>query len=253
MDRRSVWSIFNEPPEDNWGGLRGDVYMWNLIRSACWNYETMTIVEFSELASNVYSKATGQELVGEGEDFVQLFSDVSYGMSKGYVSRKWWIDKGLPTLRERLLRFNLRNGNTGSSSDEERAIVKWVVKDVMTRHGIEDFELHDTLTIAPYVYKLLIPHYYSEDGVVGISSEIFHRLGLLPEYENLAIGDKRQYCQIEQYDDYYLVLFNEPSAIRAEYGFQRIILQNYRVGGRLMNDIKSYMRLLTWRKGDSLK
>jgi len=253
MDRRSVWSIFNEPPEDNWGGLRGDVYMWNLIRSACWNHETMTIVEFSELASNVYSKATGQELVGEGEDFVQLFSDVSYGMSKGYVSRKWWIDKGLPTLRERLLRFNLRNGNTGSSSDEESAIVKWVVKDVMTRHGIEDFELHDTLTIAPYVYKLLIPHYYSEDGVVGISSEIFHRLGLLPEYENLAIGDKRQYCQIEQYDDYYLVLFNEPSAIRAEYGFQRIILQNYRVGGRLMNDIKSYMRLLTWRKGDSLK
>ena len=23
----SVWSIFNEPPEDLWG-LRGDVYMW---------------------------------------------------------------------------------------------------------------------------------------------------------------------------------------------------------------------------------
>jgi hypothetical protein len=54
----------------------------------------------------VYSKATGHELKGEGDDFVLLFSAVGYGMSKGYVSRKWWIDKGLPILRERLRRHN---------------------------------------------------------------------------------------------------------------------------------------------------
>ena len=82
------------------------MYMWNLLRSACYNYEKMTIAEFDELASNVYRKTTGHEPVGEGEDFVQLFADIGYGMSKGYVSRKWWIDKGLPILRERLRRHN---------------------------------------------------------------------------------------------------------------------------------------------------
>lgn len=112
----SVWSIFDEPPEDLWG-LRGDVYMWNLLRSACWNYETMTVAEFDELASNVYSKATGHGLQGEGEDFVLLFFVVGYGMSKGYVSRKWWIDKGLPILRERLRLYNARNGYVNSNED----------------------------------------------------------------------------------------------------------------------------------------
>ena len=111
MSDESVWSIFNEPPEDLWG-LRGDVYMWNLLRSACYHYEKMTIAEFDELASTVYGNATGHsfeepiEADGDGQDFVQLFATVGYGMSKGYVSRKWWIDKGLPILRERLRRHN---------------------------------------------------------------------------------------------------------------------------------------------------
>ena len=112
MNRKSVWSILNEPPEDDWGGLRGDVYMWNLLRSACYHYEKMTIAEFDELASTVYSNATGHSLEepieadGDGQDFVQLFAAVGYGLSKGCVSRKWWIDKGLPILRERLRRHN---------------------------------------------------------------------------------------------------------------------------------------------------
>lgn len=66
----------------------------------------MTVAEFDELVSNAYSKATGHELQGEGDDFVLLFSVVGYGMSKGYVSKKWWIDKGLPILRERLRKYN---------------------------------------------------------------------------------------------------------------------------------------------------
>lgn len=53
----------------------------------------MTVAEFDELVSNAYSKATRHELQGEGDDFVLLFSVVGYGMSKGYVSRKWWIDR----------------------------------------------------------------------------------------------------------------------------------------------------------------
>lgn len=244
----SVWSIFNEPPENPWA-LRGDVYMWNLLRSACYNYEKMTIAEFDELASNVYSKTTGHEPVGEGEDFVQLFADIGYGMSKGYVSRKWWIDKGFPTLRERLLRYDIRNGSAEYSTDEERAVVKWVVGDEADKHGIENFELCDTFAIAPYVYKLVIPICNSEDGTARASNGIFHRLGLLAKDENLAVGSASRYCQIGRYDGFYLVIFNEPSATKDEYGFHRLILQNYRVGGRLTKHINSYVRFLTRRKG----
>ena len=34
----------------------------------------MTVAEFNELVSNAYSKATGHELQGEGDDVVLLFS-----------------------------------------------------------------------------------------------------------------------------------------------------------------------------------
>ena len=157
--------------------------------------------------------------------------------------------QGLSNFAERLLRYDIRNGSAEYSTDEERAVVKWVVGDEADKHGIENFELCDTFAIAPYVYKLVIPICNSEDGTARASNGIFHRLGLLAKDENLAVGSASRYCQIGRYDGFYLVIFNEPSATKDEYGFHRLILQNYRVGGRLTKHINSYVRFLTRRKG----
>ena len=70
----------------------------------------MTIGELDNLAANVYRKATWHELEAAGDDTVLLFAPVGYGMSAGYVSRKWWIDKGLSILRERLQRYIVAKG-----------------------------------------------------------------------------------------------------------------------------------------------
>ena len=246
--RRRVWSIFNDPPDDNWGGLRGDVYMWNLIRSACWNYDSITAVEFKKLVSSIYGVATGHALEGDGEDFVQLFFDVGYGMSKGYVSRKWWIRKGLPSLQERLLRYNSAESydrNAKWHDEEERAVVKWVVSDASKKFGINDCYFCDNFTVAPYVVnKLVIPIDNDSEVVENVGNSIFHRLGLLPLTKSIAIGEHSRYCLIEQYEDVYLVVFNEPSAVRDGYPFPRIILQNYRVGGRLTKELKAYASLM---------
>ena len=120
MKCESVWTIFNDPPEENFWGLRGNVYMWNLMRSACWNYDELTVKEFDELVATVYRKATGHDLQGEGEDFVPLFETVGYGMSRGYVSRRWWLDRGLPILRERLQRLRLKKREEKETNFQSR-------------------------------------------------------------------------------------------------------------------------------------
>lgn len=116
---------------------------------------------------------------------------------------------------------------------------------IIKKFGINDCYFCDNFTVAPYVVnKLVIPIDNDSEGVENVGNSIFHRLGLLPLTKSIAIGEHSRYCLIEQYEDVYLVVFNEPSAVRDGYPFPRIILQNYRVGGRLTRELKAYASLM---------
>jgi len=97
-------TIFDEDPEDGFA-LRGDVYMWNMMRAATRNnllsspdQKDNLQEELEAMVRHVYQTVTGQALVGKGEDLVPLFEKVGYGMSKGVCCREWWIETGLPRL-----------------------------------------------------------------------------------------------------------------------------------------------------------
>jgi len=103
--------IFDKDPECGFG-LRGDVYMWNMLRAATRNNLIAGETDIDGLQANLekmvqelYSLTTGKKFSGKGEDKVPLFMKVGYGMSKGLCCREWWINKGLPLLKERLDRL----------------------------------------------------------------------------------------------------------------------------------------------------
>jgi molybdenum cofactor cytidylyltransferase len=90
MDMRS---IFNPPPRQF--GLRGDIVLWSLM-------------SFMSPSEDVYKQLLDyfEEMVGplgEGEDEVYVKDlDNSIGMSRGWVSKKWWRNKGFPLIKKRI-------------------------------------------------------------------------------------------------------------------------------------------------------
>lgn len=102
--------IFNAKPECGWG-LRGDPYLWNLLRGN-WSSGTLpnTAEEFKAAIEHFYGQATGMSVYdtghlaeenGEEGDFIPLFKKVGYGMSAGVVSRTRWRDQYIPLLVRR--------------------------------------------------------------------------------------------------------------------------------------------------------
>lgn len=107
---KMIQDIFNRDPECGWA-LRGDIYLWNMFRAATRNWlelghDTDHLTRTLEkMIREIYKKATGHKLEGRGVDSVDLFGEVGYGMSKGAIQRDWWIEKGMPLLKERLEEF----------------------------------------------------------------------------------------------------------------------------------------------------
>lgn len=105
FDTKKTQNIFNDDPPKGWG-LRGDVFFWNLLRSVVWNKGIESADYLARIIDETYRRITGHSIREPGKyeefDFVKLFSDVGYGMSKGSISRHWWIEKGMPILQERL-------------------------------------------------------------------------------------------------------------------------------------------------------
>lgn len=100
-------SIFDKDPECGFQ-LRGDVYMWNMLRAATGNWpggyeDDVDALQrrIEEMVTTLYRIATGVELSGEGEYCVPFFEKIGYGMSKGNCSREWWISSALPLLKQR--------------------------------------------------------------------------------------------------------------------------------------------------------
>lgn len=104
-----VAKIFDKDPECGWG-LRGDPYLWNLLRAKMGSgVPPKSVEEFKTMVEQIYEKTTGvsvsntQQLsvAGEEEDFVPMFKDIGFGASAGWISRVTWRERIIPILIER--------------------------------------------------------------------------------------------------------------------------------------------------------
>lgn len=104
---RTLVTIFDEDPECGWG-LRGDAYLWNLLRAKMGSCVPPSTAEgLCRLIEDIYEKITGVSVSESGRlsddgqgDSVSFFKDVG-GESCGWVSRVKWREEIIPALANR--------------------------------------------------------------------------------------------------------------------------------------------------------
>ena len=105
---KTLMTIFDKEPECGWG-LRGDAYLWNLLRAKMGSdVPPSTAEEFVRVIEDIYEKITGVSVSesgrlsddGKEEDPVPFFKDVG-GESCGCVSRVKWRVEIIPVLVKR--------------------------------------------------------------------------------------------------------------------------------------------------------
>lgn len=137
-------TIFDKDPQCGWG-LRGDPYLWNLLRAKVGSgVPPNTAEEFKATIEEVYKKTTGVSVSDTGhlsedgneEDFVSLFNEVGDGESCGWISRAKWrneiipillkrfADECEPALRERWMRY--QDGPKRRFGAYVAAFLRWV-------------------------------------------------------------------------------------------------------------------------------
>ena len=83
-----------EPP--SWG-LRGDVYLWQEMRTYCEDVAMPTDPdELEQLLEDAFERLTGCTAHGDDSIYVERFSHG--GMSSGMVHPPWWQETGFPLL-----------------------------------------------------------------------------------------------------------------------------------------------------------
>lgn len=105
---KTLVTIFDKDPECGWG-LRGDAYLWNLLRAQMGGgVPPNTAEEFGRVIEDIYEKITGVSVSesgrlsddGKEEDSVPFFKDVG-GEACGCVSRVKWRVEIIPVLVKR--------------------------------------------------------------------------------------------------------------------------------------------------------
>jgi len=100
MDAASLVAVC-QPPPARWG-LRGDPYLWQELAQALAEQPLPTSpVAVDSLVAGLYAQLVGEAPRPGCHTFVARYAHG--GMSSGYVDADFWLDHGLPLLRQRLL------------------------------------------------------------------------------------------------------------------------------------------------------
>ncbi len=87
---------FEERPE-RWG-LRGDRYFWGYLEEKAKNTEVFFDADdLEEWVKQEYFNIVKKELDYESIDYVEQFENSG-------IDGTWWLDKGIPLLKSRLLK-----------------------------------------------------------------------------------------------------------------------------------------------------
>ena len=96
--------IFEEKPE-RWG-FRGDPYFWDYLKEHAENMEIISPEELEEWIKEEYLSLSGKPLTDEYMDFAVIKQFAHGGMSSGGVDNRWWMEKGILLLKNRLTTLN---------------------------------------------------------------------------------------------------------------------------------------------------
>ncbi|MBQ5950661.1 MAG: DUF1768 domain-containing protein [Lachnospiraceae bacterium] len=99
QNRPFVSDIFREKPKQ-WG-LRGDPYFWRTLESRfAFDDISVTESELEEKIRAIFREKMHAELTEDAKCYSAEYAHG--GMSSGQVSGGWWVDDGIPMLKERL-------------------------------------------------------------------------------------------------------------------------------------------------------
>lgn len=106
MERKKyVESVFVNKPEQ-WG-LRGDAVFWEILKDYYAHIKLPYSCErFEKDIYNMFFKITGSNLSSTSICQSEKLINCKGGISNGVVSGSFWIDKGIPLLKERLEKAN---------------------------------------------------------------------------------------------------------------------------------------------------
>lgn len=93
-------AIFEEKPE-RWG-FRGDPYFWDHLKERAEHMEILSPDELEAWVKEEYHSLSGKALTDEYMDFAVIKQFAHGGMSSGGVDNTWWMEKGIPLLKNRL-------------------------------------------------------------------------------------------------------------------------------------------------------
>lgn len=93
--------IFEEKPE-RWG-FRGDPYFWDYLKENAENMDLISPEELENWIKEEYLSLSGKEMSDKYMDFAIIKQFAHGGMSSGGVDNRWWIEQGIPLLKNRLI------------------------------------------------------------------------------------------------------------------------------------------------------
>ena len=111
-------SVIFTPKPERWG-LRGDPYLWQLLKI---KYQTVELPyppeKLPEDITRIVAELIGKEPRPNGHYKVETFSKIHVGMSTGMIAWDYWLETAIPLLMKRLEQANL------SSRDDCRFRIK---------------------------------------------------------------------------------------------------------------------------------
>ena len=89
------------PKPQQWG-LRGDPFLWQELQRKCADFTPdMDIEAFERELDRVFEGILESGSETMSEDSLHFDSFPKSGLSGGLISLSWWLEKGLPLLKER--------------------------------------------------------------------------------------------------------------------------------------------------------
>ena len=92
--------IFEDKPK-RWG-FRGDPYFWDHLKELAEDMEILAPDELENWIREEYLSLSGKVLTDEYMDFAKIEQFAHGGMSSGGVDNQWWMEEGIPLLKDRL-------------------------------------------------------------------------------------------------------------------------------------------------------
>nr|MBQ4457178.1 MobA protein [Clostridia bacterium] len=92
--------IFEDKPQ-MWG-LRGDPYFWDYLKELAEDMDILSPDKLEAWIRQEYLSLSGKPLTGEYMDFAVIKQFAHGGMSSGGVDNRWWMEEGIPLLKNRL-------------------------------------------------------------------------------------------------------------------------------------------------------